>query len=687
MKQEYFTDLEFDKLLEIVAGYCFTEEGRRKVLSLRPFAFTMKYSDAIQMVNYRHSVISKARLICSHIRIPSIPYEIVEIWKKASKEGSIILPKQIYEIYEFLRSFRELVLFIDNLSDEFEVLKELVEIDLEYFYEKFGEIEDVVRRSIDRDGAILRSASTRLDKILSEKERIETTVVRLLTNFVNEPENEEFLQEKFVTIRNNRFVIPVKMGYINAIDGFVQDISSTGHTAFIEPRFVQSYTVRYLELIDEERREVERILREITSRIGEISELADSIVEIIGRFDEIQALARYANTTNSNRPRLSSKPVVKLIDARHPFLRDPVPITVEIGDGEESFGGLIISGPNTSGKTVSIKTLGLLTVMALSGMLIPASGDSVIGYFDKILTDIGDSQSIEKNLSTFSAHIARVNEIVALADRNSLVILDELGTGTDPREGEALAVAILRFLSEKKAKIAVATHYALVKKLPLSCEYFRNAYMEFDGNTLKPLYRVVFGMPGSSNAILIASKLGLKDEIVQNALRVMVEGVDVYEKFVIEVQNERREIQKLKEELKEKIDELEKLRKEYKVKISELEEKLEKIRRKEVNSLLSDIYEAKTLVSKIRERLISEKVSQKELESMNQELMRVDLEMREGRRVSELVKVKEPKIGDRVLLGRFGQEGTISKIYGDGKVEVHVGKLKMITDVSDLFEP
>lgn len=686
MKWEYLVDLEFDKVLESISELCFTEEGRNRVLSIRPLTFGRKYSEAVQMISYKHSLISRGIEICDRISIPSIDYDLINVWKKSSKEGGILLPKTIYGIYEFLKSVKNLLIFIDNLDEDFRILKDLIKVDVSYFLDLFDVIENLVRKSIDRDGGIIRTATHQLDRIISEKEKIELTVMKILNNYINDPENEEFLQEKFVTIRNNRFVIPVKMEYINAVDGFVQDISSTGHTAFVEPRFIQSYTIRYLELIDEEKKEIDKILREITGELSKIVSLVDPIVDTIGTFDELQAISRYAKLTNSSRPKLVLKPVIKLIQARHPFLKNPVPIDVELGDGDESFGGLIISGPNTSGKTVSIKTLGLLTAMALSGLFIPASSESVVGYFDKILADIGDPQSIERDLSTFSAHIMKINEIIKIADYNTLIILDELGTGTDPREGEALAVAILKFLSKRKSKIAVATHYTLVKKLPLSSEYFKNAYMEFDEQTLKPMYKLVFGMPGSSNAILIASKLGLSEEITQEALKIMLEGIDVYEKFVIEIQKEKREVQRLKDEIIEKMEEVERLKKEYKLKLSEIETRLEKIRKKEYDSLMSDIYEAKLLVSRIREKLLSEKLTQKDLEEINKEISNIASSVSIDDNVRDLIRVKSPKVGDKVFSNKFKQEGVITRIFGDNRVEILSGKLKFITSIEDLFE-
>lgn len=685
MKHNYLSDLEYDKILDIISSFCFTEEGKKKVISTQPLSYGRKYTEALALISHKQSLITKIKKIHKGIVIPIINNELVKIWRTSSKQGVIIQPKQIYEIYEFLKTFKELVVFIMNLDDEYLILKELITIDANDFYEKFEDFERKVKKSIDRDGSIFRTASDRLDKIISEKERIETTAIRILNEFINKPENEEFLQDKFVTIRNNRFVIPIKIDYINAIDGFVQDISSTGQTAFIEPKFIQPYAIRYLELVDEERREVDRILLEITSKLGSLSGLIDDILNIISEFDELQAIGRFVILTNSEKVTLSSKQVVKLIDARHPLLKNPVPISVEIGGDKDEFGGLIISGPNTSGKTVSIKTVGLLTAMALSGFPIPASPDSVIGYFDKILADIGDPQSIEKNLSTFSAHIIKLNDIIEVADAKSLVILDEIGTGTDPREGEALAVAVLKYLAKKKSKLAVATHYSLVKKLPMSNSYFKNAYMDFDNETLKPLYRLVMGMPGSSNAILIAHKLGLNDEITSDALKVMAEGVDIHEKFIIEIQNERREIEKIKEELKEKIEEVERIKKDYKQKIAELEQKLDKIRRREFDGILSDIYELKSKITRIRQRLVSKSITQRELEEINKELLNTTSEIDLKPALEEYTRVKNPRVGEKVFSNKFGQKGVISKILGDGKVEILAGKMRLITTVEDLF--
>ncbi|MCS7299715.1 MAG: hypothetical protein RMJ37_07155 [Spirochaetia bacterium] len=683
MRHNHLSDLEYDKILEIISSFCFTEEGKNRVISTQPLSYGRKYTEALTLISHKQSLIIKIKNIHKGIVIPVINNELVKIWRTSSKQGVIIQPKQLYEIYEFLKTFKELIVFITNLDNEYLILKELITIDVNDFYEKFEDLERKVKKSIDQNGNIFRTASDRLDKIISEKERIETSAIRILNDFINKPENEEFLQDRFVTIRNNRFVIPIKIDYINAIDGFVQDISSTGHTAFVEPKFIQPYAIRYLELVDEERREVDRILQEITSKLGNLSGLIDDIINIISEFDELQAVARFSIITNSEKVILSSKQIVKLINARHPLLKNPVPISVEIGENE--FGGIIISGPNTSGKTVSIKTIGLLTAMALSGFPIPADPNSVIGYFDNILADIGDPQSIEKNLSTFSAHIIKLKDIIEIADAKSLVILDEIGTGTDPREGEALAVAVLKYLAKKKSKIAVATHYSLVKKLPMSNSYFRNAYMDFDNETLKPLYKLVIGMPGSSNAILIAHKLGLNDEITSDALKVMTEGVDIHEKFIIEIQNEKREIEKIKEELKEKIEEIEKIKKDYKQKMKELEQKLEKVRRREFDGILSDIYELKSKITKIRQRLVSESISQKELEEINKELLNTTSEIDLKPALEDFVRVENPKVGEKVFSNRFGQTGVISKILGDGKVEILAGKMRLITTTEDLF--
>lgn len=685
---QWLKDLEFDKILEEVSSFCKTKEGKELIFSLEPLTYGgRKYSEAIQLISYRHSQVSKAILVLDKIILPDIPYEILDVWKKSSKEGSILLPKQIYTIYEFLSRTRDLLKTISNLDSEFYVLKDIIsDIDIGRFFRDFEELEVEVLRAIDRDGNIIRTATERLDRIISDKEKLELLVVRILNDFINDPENEEFLQEKFVTIRNNRFVVPVKMEYVNAIDGFVQDLSSTGHTAFIEPKFIQSYSIRYLELVEEEKEEIERILRNLSQKVGKFSLNLDVIVSVLGNIDFIISLARYAKVTNSSKPKLSPKPVLKLVKARHPFLKNPVPIDIEVGDGESSFGGLVISGPNTSGKTVSIKTAGLLAVMALSGMLIPASEDSVIGYFDKILADIGDPQSIEKDLSTFSAHIIKINEIVRLADFHTLAVIDELGTGTDPREGESLAVAILKYLASKKSKIFVATHFSLVKKLPLHLDYFKNAYMEFDEKTLKPTYRLVMGLSGSSNAILIAQKFGLLEEITTDALKIMTEGIDIYEKFMVEIQSEKREVEKLKEELREKVEEIDRLKREYKRKIDELESKLEKIRNKEVDFLLTDIYQLKTRVSEIRKKLIEERLSQKELEEINKELNEVFEKLSKPSEVTELIRVREPKAGDKVFSAKFNQEGVITKIFSDGRVEILSGKVKFLTSKEDLFE-
>jgi DNA mismatch repair protein MutS2 len=687
--EDSLADLEFKELLSEISSFCFTDEGKRRILSIKPITYFKPYSEAMVNIEYRHSQILKGKAIYKKIKVPLLDQTLIEIWRKTEKEGLTLLPKQIYGIYEFLRDVRDLLIFVDNLDNEFTPVKNIADsINVEDFYNNFSELESLIKSSIDRDGNILSTATPNLARIVSEKEKLELTIIRSLEEFIKSPENEEFLQDKFVTIRNNRFVIPVKMEYLNAIDGFVQDISSTGHTAFVEPSFIKHYSIKYIELVDEERTEIEKILRNITLQLRKFTNEIDLIIDVISEFDVLCALSKYADITNSTKPNLSQKPVIKLINARHPFLKNPVPITVELGNGKNDFGGLIISGPNTAGKTVSIKTIGLLTVMALSGLLIPSQEGSTIGYFNKILADIGDPQSIERDLSSFAAHIVKLKEIIELSNYNTLVIIDEIGTGTDPREGEALGVAILKEIASRDAKICVATHYTLIKKLPMSFEYFKNAYMEFDEETLKPTYKLIMGMPGSSNAMIIAKKLGMSDNIIEEAFKVMTEGIDIHEKFINELQYERREVEMLKEELQQKLKEIESLKKEYRNKIQEFEEKIEKVKKKEISDILPEITNLKKRISEIREKLINESISQKELEELNKELIKTSEDVNLPIIVErELIKVKNPQIGNIVFSGKFNMRGKISKIYPEGKVEVISGKIKIQTTIDDLYYP
>ncbi len=685
--QSSLEDLEFFKILSIISSKCLTERGRQKVLSLRPLTHDRKYSEAMTLISHYHSILDKSKEIYNRLIIPDLDKDILEIWRK-TKEGSSLLPKQIWSIYEFLDRSREMVDMISRLDSKYEVVSDwlLGNFNISEFNFYFSDFEEAVLKSIDFEGNILRDATPQLSKILDEKKKLEHHINRILYSFINDPKNEEFLQEKFVTFRNNRFVIPIKMEYINAVEGFVQDISSSGHTVFVEPKVIQSLSIRYLELVDEEKKEIERILVNLTSKSLRFLQFVDDLLEISGKSDFLYGVCKYLVELNAVKPTLVKKPVVKLLGARHPLLTNPVPIDFTIGDGEDDFGGVIISGPNTSGKTVSIKTVGLLLVMAFSGLLIP-SREAEIGYFSKVLVDIGDPQSIEKSLSTFAAHVIRLKKIYELADYNSLVIIDEIGTGTDPKEGEALAVSFLKNLAKKKAKVCVATHYGLVKKLPLGMDYFKNAYMDFSVEELKPLYKLVFGMPGSSNALLIAQKYGLPDNIISEAYKVMVEGVDIYEKFVVEVQNEKRIVEQLKQELMEKTQEIEALKKEYKRKISELEDKLNKVRNKNYEELMSDIVELKSKIENIRKKLIQEKISQKELEEINKEIDNIFSGFSPVRKVDrELIRFSNPKIGDKVFSLKLGREGIISKIFSDGRVEIMSGNVRFITSKEDIFE-
>jgi DNA mismatch repair protein MutS2 len=495
--------LEFNKIQHQLAGRAYSEGGRHLAFGLKPVTNIHEVvsrlnetQEAMELLHYgQPDFLSSLKPVESHLG-------------KARISG-ILSPSDLMDVYHLLRASRLIVKYIERSSSA-SLLKEITsEIT------SCSELEKRIQSAIDEDGSIRDDASEELKSI---RKQIETSRIRIkdyLQNFIRSGNNQSLLQDAIITERAGRYVVPVKQEHRNDVKGIVHDESASGATVFIEPLPVLEQNNKIRSLQVEEKREVERILRTLSSAVTEIvGELSINFSKL-NYIDMLFARAHLAYDMNAFRPDVNDSGIIEIQRARHPLLGDKaIPINISLG---KDFDTLVITGPNTGGKTVVLKTIGLLSIMAMCGLFIPAREKSKISVFEEVFVDVGDEQSIEQSLSTFSSHMENIVYILGKINNHSLVLLDELGAGTDPVEGAALARAILEEMKTKSAKVIVTTHQSELKTFAYQNDRVENACVEFDPITLSPTYELTIGTPGQSNAFEIAVRLGLGNSLVDKA--------------------------------------------------------------------------------------------------------------------------------------------------------------------------
>ena len=608
---------------------------------------------------------------------------------KRSQNGAVLSIKELLEVSRVLKTAENLQVFLENHINENGVFYQYLEriVPNRHLAEKLSS-------SFMSEEEVSDSASPALRDIRRKQMQAKNKVKGSLDEIVRSATRQKYLQENIITMRNGRYVIPVKAEYRGEINGLVHDTSSSGATLFIEPLSVVQANNELAVLEAEEQREIERILSELSADVGTY---AENITEdfLVCRFiDFCFAKARYSDELKAVKPILNKKGFISIKAARHPLINKMVcvPIDVELGS---AYTALIVTGPNTGGKTVSLKTTGLLCLMAKSGLFVPAKDEPQIAFFDNIFADIGDEQSIEQSLSTFSAHMKNIIDIVARVSENSLVLLDELGSGTDPEEGAALAIAIIEYIQSLGAKVMSTTHYAELKLYALQTKFVENASCEFDVATLKPTYRLITGIPGKSNAFAIAARLGLDELIIDSAKYHMDTESVKFEKVIADLETNRKTVerdaelaQKLKQKAEEELQSAEKLRQTLK---QSADDELKKAREKAAEILetarrnadraLDDI---DTLRKEKEKADFKARITQtrtdisKKLEKSEEELgVHIKPERKKPQR--QLMK------GDTVKIYSLGKQGTLMEdSAGKKKVEVLMGIMKTKISVDDL---
>lgn len=527
--------LEFSKVLQFIARYAYTEPGKREVLKLQPL-------QNLRLAALEGSYVKEATEILIKNDFPPISYlpDLRDDLSRSAIEGAVLTNKSILDILTLAETSRKLFQFLKSETEAGSIASGFLDM---LFVDKV--FEHNISKIIDENGDVRDSASPKLREIRDEIRHKTDTLGKVINRILKDLSDSYLVRDDYVTQRDGRMVVPVKSEHKRHVKGFIHSESSSGQTVYIEPEETLELNNEILSLNFAEKREIEKILRELTRRIGEYSPQLKQALEAVSNLDSIFARAKYSLEIIGSFPSLDNTQPMRLMDARHPLLLKKlgrsaaVPLNLEISDKNV----ILITGPNAGGKTVVLKTTGILAIMALSGIPIPAAPDSNLHFFDNILLDIGDQQSIEDDLSTFSSHLSNIKNILDNADENSLVLLDEIGTGTDPAEGAALATAVLVTLQRKNSIVLATTHHGSLKIIANEQPGFENASMEFDNERLLPTYSFNQGLPGSSYAFEVAERIGLEKNFLGLAKSYLDSDKTKVEDFLVELEKRSRALE------------------------------------------------------------------------------------------------------------------------------------------------
>lgn len=681
--RNYLEKLEYPKILDILSKQALTYIGKEKCLTLKPSKDKNEVENMLKETEEALNILYR----CNTPPISEIADNTKNI-KTIESYGTLSI-KSILELTNILKMSDELKKYFYNdflESTEFTYLSDI----FSKLYSNSSIIEKISYSIID-ENTVDDRASKNLASIRKKQRNIEQDIKTKLNTFLHSPTYSKYIQENVITIRNDRYVIPVKDEYRGQIKGFVHDISSSGSTVFIEPISVFELNNELANLKNEENLEIERILQELSKLFYPYANEIKEDIECIGKLDFAFAKAKYSRNINGTTPIINTQKQIILKDARHPLL-DPqkaVPISLELGT---SFSTLVITGPNTGGKTVTLKTVGLLTAMACSGINIPASTKSSIYVFDNIFADIGDDQSITESLSTFSAHMTNIVDIVKNSTENSLILVDELGSGTDPVEGASLAISVLDFFKSNSSLTVATTHYQELKKYALTTDGFENASVEFDVNTLSPTYHLLIGVPGKSNAFEISRKLGLPASIIDEAKNNLTKNDIDFEELLKNIYDNKSKIENEKLEISKKLNEISELKKSLErdnAKLNEQEQEIinnAKIQAR--NILLEAKEEANEIISKMNDVSKSNIDLNNLRNKLNTDIKNISvsyLNKNVKKESKSSISVEEAKTNTEVFVTTLGQNGIIvSNVSKSNEVQVQVGSMKLSVNLKYL---
>lgn len=671
--------LEYNEIIDVLEKHCKTYLGKNMCDSLKP-------SFSFELVDVLLNETKEADTLLHQKGSPPF-YETDELEKyiKILKSNQTLSIKGLLNIGMFLRIARELKeYFYDNNTSSF--------INLEKYFTLLYSNPSIEKSIFDKiidESTIADNASKKLSSLRRNRKNFEQEVKDKLNSYIHSSTYAKYIMEPIVTIRNNRYVIPVKEEYRSYIKGFVHDTSSSGSTLYIEPTSIFDLNNKINHIKIEEDLEIEKILHQLSASLYAYTTELDNDLNLIANIDLIFAKAHFGIEINGITPILNNEKFVDLHKARHPLIDKDKVVPINIGLGKD-YVSLLITGPNTGGKTVALKTLGLLLLMAYSGIPIPCSEGSNICVFTYIFADIGDEQSIQESLSTFSAHMKNIVEITKKANDNSLVLLDELGSGTDPVEGAALAISILSYLKSINALVCCTTHYQELKEFALVTDGFENASFEFDIENLKPTYKLLVGIPGKSNAFAISKKLGLDEQILNVANAHLKEDKVSIEELLKNIYDNKLKVEKQVEETEKNLRQVEALRKSLEKKQDDVLEKrakmLEDAKLEARDILLSAKEEATEIIHELSAS-VDLKQANNLRNKLNDKIRNINSVHYSGQDNSfESIDKNDIKDGLNVYISSLGTNGIIlgNTVNKSNEVQVQVGSMKMNVKLSDL---
>lgn len=683
MEEHTLRVLEFEKVIAKLQDQAACSLGREVAALSYP-------TNDLEVAGRKQKETSEARDILQYEgEIPFGGIEDIRQYVERAALEAILQPQEFLSIHNTLQSTRRLRLFLGKQREKYPLVGGLA-----FEMEAFEGVEAEIHGAISQSGEVMDSASPALARVRTEHRTIQGRITEKMNSFLQGSQYRTAIQEPVVTIRGDRYCIPIKAEYRSQFPGIVHDSSASGATLFIEPLSVVDLGNKRKQLAVKEREEVEKVLVKLAGSVAAVSERILATMNVVALLDGITARAKLSITQGATEPFLNNKGHVDLHSARHPLIGEGVvPIDVTLG---KTFSALLITGPNTGGKTVSLKTIGLFSLMAASGLHIPASPGSEIAVFEKIFADIGDEQSIEQSLSTFSSHLNNIVRITRGSTNNTLVLLDEVGAGTDPAEGAALAKAVLDFLLAKGARIVATTHYGELKEYAYLRDGIENASVEFDPESLRPTYRLMVGIPGSSNAFAIATRLGLSDDIINAARENLASHTEATDELIRRIEESHRIAAEQRQTAERVSSDAEELRRRYEEQLSRLEGARDRAESKARERAEAVINAYSQRLEHTLEQLAAQKSDSKRAQDLKKKAEKIVDQLE-----SEMVKPVEEKQwreevipkgsdlsrGTKVRIANIDQDGEIVEPPQDGKVVVLVGAMRVTVPVSTLRKP
>ncbi|MCL1924935.1 MAG: endonuclease MutS2 [Defluviitaleaceae bacterium] len=675
MKNKNLKTLEYTKIIELLQSYAISPMGKKKASQLLPHTKLRLIEKAQEETETALEMfIKKGSLPLGGIKNIENPIERAGL-------GGILTILECLQISDTIHVFRKIQKYskAENKEDIFPILEDYFEAIIVP-----ESLEKELIRTVKSETELHDNASNELQALRAAIKSASSKIKEQLNNIISSTAYKNMLQDNLITIRGGRYCVPIKQEYKGSFAGIVHDQSATGATFFMEPTAVITLNNKIKELMAAENKEIERILKDLSNKVAiDRNTLLDNL-KTITELDFIFAKASLSFKMNAIRPRFNENGYVNIIKGRHPLIEAEkiVPLNIYLG---KDFSTLLITGPNTGGKTVALKTLGLFSLMGQAGLQIPANSESELTVFDKIFADIGDEQSIEQSLSTFSSHMVNIVSILDEITPKSLVLLDELGAGTDPTEGAALAISIIEYLHSKKIRSAITTHYSELKLYAISTAGIENASCEFDVSTLAPTYRLLIGIPGKSNAFSISKKLGLSDNIIDGAKNVLTKQDAKLEDIIADLEINKKTILFEKEQSEKYLREIESLKKQ----ITEQREKLEKDRVKIIERAKKEAQEILIISKQNADKIIKDMAKvQNDSKNINElSNMRKSLEKEITILEPRKPKYEKPKklnIGDTVFVHTMGTTGIVSSSVKNDKVQIKMGIMKMEVSLDQL---